>query len=490
MDAYELSLSQGIGAIARGELTSEQWTRALLARIGALDPRVEAFAWLDPNAALALAAAADAAAALRGAPIAAKDIIDTRDVPTRMGSPAYGDNVPARSATVVERLERAGAFVLGKTVTTELAFYTPGKTRNPWNSAHTPGGSSMGSAASVACGMVAGALGTQTNGYRMAAPASLQQAVSWIDRNVVPGTTVLAPVREGKWIEGLSGRPALFSSAVRYSFRPDEWRRSLAADTLLRSGGALVNEYFFVRLTDEVANAAVPRGMAIGVNHGGEYLDLLQIASGGTRLLDASGNLETLATLPNLDGASRSATGDGLAASVTSTWSGERQGAPVTFREIVSLQGDASTLVVRASATTTGPIGFELELHPAQLPLTHISVTGNAAELTFAVAGSSEPQLRVLLSGAFATLAALPDGGLQVRSSGGPIRLLITDLSGAGSPTNGVQFLEPAELVAAYDVGAVLLVRDPAFEGRRIRLEALGFRLARTFGPYAVLVSR
>ena len=333
------------------------------------------------------------------------------------------------------------------------------------------------------------AFGTQTNGYRMAAPASLQQALFWIDRNVAPGETVLAPVREGKWIEGLSGRPSLFSSAVRYSFRPDEWRRSLAADTLLRSGGALVNQYFFVRLTDEVANAAVPRGMAIGVNHGGEYLDLLRIAPGGTRLLDANGSLETLATLPNLEGESRSATGDGLAASVTSTWRGERQGAPVTFRQVVSLRSDASTLVLRASATTTEPIGFEWEIHPVQLPLARISVTGNAAELVFAVAGSGEPQLRVLLSGAHATLAALPDGGLRVRSSGGPIRLLITDLSGAGSPTTGVQFLEPAELVAAYDVGAVLLVRDPAFEGRRIRLEALGFRLARTFGPYAVLVS-
>lgn len=333
------------------------------------------------------------------------------------------------------------------------------------------------------------AFGTQANGYRMAAPGSLREALAWIDDNVAPGAAILAPVREGKWIEGLSGRPALFSSAVRYSFRPDEWHRSLAADTVLRSGGALVNEYFFVRLTDEVANSAVPRGMAIGVNHGGEYLDLLRIAPGETRILDGSGSLATLATLPNLAGESRSASSSGLAASVTSTWSGERLGAPVTFREIISLQDHASTLEVRASAATTEPTGFELELHPAQLPLTRMSVAGTEAELTFAVAGSDEPRLRVVLSGAFATLSALPDGGLRVRSLGAPIRLLITDLSGASSPTVGTQFLEPSELVATYGVAAVLLVRDDSLEGRQTRLEALGFRLAQIFGPYAVLVS-
>ncbi|MFL6649736.1 MAG: amidase [Sulfurifustaceae bacterium] len=160
------SLHEGIDAIARGQLTSEQWTRECLARIAALEPRIETFVWLDPEAALTQAAIADArtAGALRGAPLGVKDIIDTRGVPTRMGSPAFGDNTPTDSATVVKHLDRAGAFVLGKTVTAELAFYTPGKTRNPWNPAHSPGGSSSGSAAAVAAGFVPAALGTQTNG--------------------------------------------------------------------------------------------------------------------------------------------------------------------------------------------------------------------------------------------------------------------------------------------------------------------------------------
>ena len=226
----------------------------------------------------------------------------------------------------------------------------------------------------------------------MAEPASLQEAVSWIEANVAPGATVLAPVREGKWIEGLSGRAALFSSAVRYSFRPDEWRRSLAADTLLRSGGALVNGYFFVRLTDDVADAAVPRGMAIGVNHGGEYLDLLRIAPAETRIFDARRGDPGHAAEPPGEG--RIATGDGLAASVISSWSGERQGAPVSFR--------AGRLAAGRRIDAGDPSGWpppppprrsSSSLRPGEQPLTGLSLTDTGAELTFARGrvGRAEP---------------------------------------------------------------------------------------------------
>jgi Asp-tRNA(Asn)/Glu-tRNA(Gln) amidotransferase A subunit family amidase len=139
--------------------------RAHAERIAALEPRVQAWATLDLDRAVQRAEALDAAGALAGVPVAIKDIIDVAGLPTKCGSPIYESASPApRSAVCVTALENAGAVVLGKSVTTEFAYYTPRKTRNPWNSAHTPGGSSMGSAASVACGMAAGALGTQTNG--------------------------------------------------------------------------------------------------------------------------------------------------------------------------------------------------------------------------------------------------------------------------------------------------------------------------------------
>lgn len=182
---FALGLREAAERIARGALTSEALTRACIDRIAQLEPAVQAWEWLDAPRALRLAREADARranrrdagsasaadalplperGALDGVPIGVKDIIETSGIPTRMGSPIYRDYVPVRSAELLERLALSGAFVLGKTVTTEFAFMVPGKTRNPWNPARSPGGSSSGSAAAVACGMVPGAIGTQTNG--------------------------------------------------------------------------------------------------------------------------------------------------------------------------------------------------------------------------------------------------------------------------------------------------------------------------------------
>src|SRR5580692_9671604 len=101
---------------------------------------------------------------LSGIPVAIKDIIATSDMPTTNGSPIYRDHIPERDAWVVERLRNLGATIFGKTVSTEFAWRHPGPTTNPWNAAHTPGGSSSGSAAAVAAGIVPLALGTQTLG--------------------------------------------------------------------------------------------------------------------------------------------------------------------------------------------------------------------------------------------------------------------------------------------------------------------------------------
>ena len=101
---------------------------------------------------------------LSGIPVAIKDIIATSDMPTTNGSPIYRDHVPAADAWVVERLRNLGATIFGKTVSTEFAWRHPGPTVNPWNLMHTPGGSSSGSAAAVAAGIVPLALGTQTLG--------------------------------------------------------------------------------------------------------------------------------------------------------------------------------------------------------------------------------------------------------------------------------------------------------------------------------------
>jgi Asp-tRNA(Asn)/Glu-tRNA(Gln) amidotransferase A subunit family amidase len=168
---HALSGVEGARLIADGVISAEQLVGACLERVRAVDKDVEAWAFLDPEHALAQARAADdrrrsgqPIGALHGVPVGIKDIIDTADLPTEHGSVLYGGRTPSRDAAVVARLRAAGAVVMGKTVTTEFATRAPGKTRNPHDPAHTPGGSSSGSAAAVAAGMVPLALGSQTGG--------------------------------------------------------------------------------------------------------------------------------------------------------------------------------------------------------------------------------------------------------------------------------------------------------------------------------------
>ena len=168
---HTLSLIEAVKGIETRRFTSEEYTQALLGRIASLDESIQAWIWLKPEESLKAARLSDRRlhsggmpSPLQGLPIGVKDIFATAGVPTEMGSPAFAGHIPNRSARVIERLEARGAFVMGKTVTTECAFLFPGKTRNPWNPTHTPGGSSSGSAAAVAAGFVPAALGTQTNG--------------------------------------------------------------------------------------------------------------------------------------------------------------------------------------------------------------------------------------------------------------------------------------------------------------------------------------
>jgi Asp-tRNA(Asn)/Glu-tRNA(Gln) amidotransferase A subunit family amidase len=174
MDAKQLNwLSAGDAAraIREGAMGAEELVAACLGRIREAEPEVQAWQHLDPEYALQQARARDeerrqgvAVGPLHGVPVGIKDIIDTADMPTEDGTVLHAGRTPARDAAVVASLRGAGAVIMGKTVTTECAYYHPGKTRNPHNRDHTPGGSSSGSAAAVAAGMVPLAIGSQTNG--------------------------------------------------------------------------------------------------------------------------------------------------------------------------------------------------------------------------------------------------------------------------------------------------------------------------------------
>jgi len=163
----ELGVTEIVAKIAAGEITCEAVTRDCIERIAAREPAVKAWVKFNPELALAQAHALDREprrGPLYGVPIGIKDVIDTFDMRTEMGSPIYRGYRPTADAACVALLRRAGAVILGKTATCELAGMAPAATTNPHNPAHTPGGSSSGSAAAVADVMVPAALGTQTGG--------------------------------------------------------------------------------------------------------------------------------------------------------------------------------------------------------------------------------------------------------------------------------------------------------------------------------------
>jgi len=166
-----LTANEAARRIRDGEITSQELVQSCLDRIEAVEDSIGAWTHLDREYALAQAKTAqdqrqagESLGPLHGVPVGVKDIFDTKDMLTENGTVLHAGRQPDEDSTVVERLRQAGAIILGKTVTTELAVYSPGKTKNPHDPTRTPGGSSSGSAAAVASFTVPVAVGTQTNG--------------------------------------------------------------------------------------------------------------------------------------------------------------------------------------------------------------------------------------------------------------------------------------------------------------------------------------
>ena len=186
MNPEEVSLMEAAAAIRDGVLSPVEYVNSLFARIDQLDSRVQAWVTVDRDEVLAEAQRSEAEAQkkqfrgpLHGIPVGIKDIFYTRNLRTTMGSMLFENFIPGYDARAVTRLKEAGAIVLGKTVTTVFANLDPGPTRNPWNLAHTPGGSSSGSAAAVAARMCPGAIGSQTLGS-VGRPAAFNGIVSLV----------------------------------------------------------------------------------------------------------------------------------------------------------------------------------------------------------------------------------------------------------------------------------------------------------------------
>jgi Asp-tRNA(Asn)/Glu-tRNA(Gln) amidotransferase A subunit family amidase len=268
----ELGAAEIVAKIAASEITCEAVTRDCIERIAAREPVVKAWVNFNPELALAQAHALDREprrGPLHGVPIGVKDVIDTFDMPTEMGSPIYRGYRPTADAACVALLRRAGAVILGKTATCELAGTAPAATTNPHSAAHTPGGSSNGSAAAVADFMVPAALGTQTGGsvlrpssfcgvfgykptYNTFNKAGLKPAaesidtIGWIARSIEDIAMLSAVLRmdEPQSLRSVSAAPriGMCRTEIWDSAQPETKSAVENAATALSKAGAIVRD--------------------------------------------------------------------------------------------------------------------------------------------------------------------------------------------------------------------------------------------------------
>ncbi|HSN91140.1 MAG TPA: amidase [Anaeromyxobacteraceae bacterium] len=280
---HDLGAAEAVALLRSGRLSAEELARACLERIAAEEPRVGAFEHLDPAAVLDAARRADAAGPrppLHGLPVAVKDIVDTSDLPTECGSPVHRGRRPGRDAACVARLRAAGAVILGKTVTTELAFYRPGKTRNPHDPGRTPGGSSSGSAAAVAASLVPAAIGTQTAGS-VIRPASFCGVVGMKPTHgLVPmeGVLPFAPSLDtiGVFARDLAAVPLLLEAMGAPAAAPP--RREPPRVALCRTEQWPLAEPATRDRVEEVARALARAGASVGELDLGRAFDGLAAA--------------------------------------------------------------------------------------------------------------------------------------------------------------------------------------------------------------------
>ncbi|HYZ87811.1 MAG TPA: amidase [Myxococcales bacterium] len=282
---HELSVADAVARLDVRELTAEALVRDCLARIADREPLVEAWQVIASDA-IEQARRIDARSQrplLRGLPVGIKDLIDTEDLPTTYGSAIYAAHRPTADAACVAALRTAGAVIVGKTVTTEFAAYTGGKTRNPHDPARTPGGSSSGSAAGVADRMVPAALGSQTAGS-VIRPASFCGAVGYkptFGTFDLRGVHPLAPsldtlgffvreVADVPWIAAAldgSGPPDRISEPPKQArlglCRTDQWPRAEPSTHRLIEDAARELERGGARLSDVDAFAGVAAAQAV-----------------------------------------------------------------------------------------------------------------------------------------------------------------------------------------------------------------------------------
>jgi hypothetical protein len=334
----------------------------------------------------------------------------------------------------------------------------------------------------IASPLTVGRYDRQSVTYQPRNATALTAAVTWIDGHVADDLGVLTEVRDGKWLEGLTGREALFSQPVRYAFRPTEWQRSVDADAILRSVTTLTSGYMTAMYTSAAGSSRpVPTDLMLRANHGGEYVDVLRLSPSRTEIRGAGGEATAAGLVPVRVAAQES----DERVTLSTVW-GLPDDDAFTFTQTVTLYIDGTTARVRQNAPGAR-LATEL-MPPAGMAMTSLAIDGDEAVACFTKLGATPPCVQITAA-AGAGLSRTLDGGLRIESgAAGEIDLLVTATT-AGAASVSLAHLDPAEIVDARKIGAALLYApDPSYGGRVARLESIGFREAQTFGPYVVLV--
>jgi len=300
MSLGALGLTEAAAHIREGRIKSVELVQDCLERIDAVDADVQAWAFLDREHVMRQAEAADEhrmqgkpTGPLHGVPIGVKDIFDTNDMPTEFGSAIWAGRTPRRDAFAVAKLRADGALIMGKTVTTEYAYFHPGKTKNPHDPARTPGGSSSGSAAAVAAFMVPGAIGSQTNGS-VIRPASFCGVVGFKPtRGLIPRSGALLLSRSldhvGVFARSVEDAALLAESLVGYDEEDPDTRpiARLPFAATAASAPPLPPRLAFVKspVWGE-ADPATQQAFAELVGSLGDNVSEVELSSGFDRVID------------------------------------------------------------------------------------------------------------------------------------------------------------------------------------------------------------
>jgi hypothetical protein len=322
----------------------------------------------------------------------------------------------------------------------------------------------------------------QADFYALRDASALAAAAAWIDDALDESEAVLADSRDAKWLEGLTGRAALFSQPVRYSFRPAEWQRSADADALLRSTMGVTSGYMSGMFTgaSRMGTATVPTGLLVRANHGGEFVDILRMPATGTQVAVGEAMLTGVSLAP-VRATQRTTDRE---ASIRTVWG--MSGDPAfSFTQTVTAYRDGTTM--RVSHSSPGhALAMELEA-ASGMAITSLVTSGSEAVACFTALGGTAPCVRINASQPGALVTSTPDG-LRITSGGADsLDVLITALT-AGDAAIGHAVLDPERIASSYGVGAALLRGDdPAYDVRRDRLGRIGFEEVAAFGPYRVL---